>query len=221
MNTGELTGTIREAGNKGHARRLRVKGDVPGVVYGGGDTLPVSVSAKKLLKLLDDKSVARRLITTKFEGDKKERQVIIKDLTFHPVTDQLLHIDLWEVDLKKVITVNVNIEFAGVPMGVKEQGGSLATARSHVSLRCLPADIPPFIEVDVTNLEIGQSLSIKDLPLPENVEPIDDLELTIAMVIEPKEEVVATEGEEEAEATEGEPASEPELSTEKAEKTEK
>ena len=174
MNIGELTGTVRVAGNKGHARRLRAKGEVPAVLYGSGDTIPVSVSAKKLLKLLDDKNVARRLINTKFEGDKKERQVIIKDLTFHPVTDQLLHLDLWEVDLKKMITVSVNIEFIGVPTGVKEQGGSLATARSHVSIQCLPADIPPFLEMDVTNLEIGQSLSIKDLPISENVKSLDD-----------------------------------------------
>lgn len=219
MNLGEISGTVREVGGKGHARRLRANGQVPAVVYGIGGALPVSVSAKELLKLLDDRGVASRLINTKFEGDKKERQVLIKDLTFHPVTDQLLHLDLWEVDPNRKITVRVNIKFTGTPKGVKEQGGSLAIARHQCSLSCLPTDIPPFIELSVIELKTGQSLAIKDLPLPEKVKPLDDPELTIVMVNEPKEEEAATDKEEgEGIAPEGEATSESTPSAEKPEK---
>lgn len=217
MSEATLTGSIRETGKKGPARRLRANGFVPGVVYGKGETVPVSVSAKELLKLLDQRQIARGLITVSFDGDKtKERRVLIKELTFHPVTDQLLHLDLWEVDLMRLITVKVGLEYTGVAKGVKLQGGLLAIARNVLVVRCLPENIPPYIEVAVDDLEIDQTLSIKDIKLPEGIEPIDDPELTLVTVAEPKieEEVEETpEGEAEEGAVEtpaeGESAQEP------------
>jgi len=200
MREAVLTGAVRKTGRKGPARRLRAQGLLPGVVYGSGDPLPVTVSAKELGKLLELKGGKNRVINATFEGDGRERKVLIKALDVHPIYDTLLHVDLWEVDLHKPVRVTVALELVGVPRGVKEQGGVLATNIRSLWIECLPADIPAVIETSITGLENGQSLWVKDLALNENIKVLTDPDILVAAVSMPKVEEAPVEGEEEIEA---------------------
>jgi large subunit ribosomal protein L25 len=190
MSNATLTGAVREPGRKGPSRRFRVDGQIPGAVYGTSGTLNVTIPTKALLKLLDDRKAARSLITATFEGDTGERHVLIKDLQIHPVTDQMIHIDLWQVDPTHPIDVKIGVEFVGTPKGVKEQGGTLAIARSNFRVRCLPKDLVPFWEVNLTNMNAGETWTIASLGLPETVTPLDDPNLSIVSIVPPKKVAV-------------------------------
>ncbi len=178
--------SAREETGKGAARQLRAKGMTPGIIYGVGGEVMVSVSAKDLKKLLTNREKARSVITVAI-GD-SERKVLLKELTIHPLSDKLLHLDLWEVDLGKKIKAKVELRFTGVAVGVKDQGGSLLVARNNVKLKCLPEDLPPYLEAPVTDMNAGDVLSMKDLPVDDRYEIQDDPELTVVAVSAPKEE---------------------------------
>ncbi|VAX22814.1 LSU ribosomal protein L25p [hydrothermal vent metagenome] len=200
-----LAGSVRKAGKKGPARRLRVEGKLPGIVYGAGENVPVTVEAKNLLKMLEVKGGVNNILLTKFEGDSKDRHVMIKSLDVHPITDLLLHVDLIEIDVNKPVKVDVDIELTGVSLGVKEKGGQLHVTKDRVRLECLPKDIIPVLTLDITDLDIGETWRVKDLKVGENLTILDNPDSVVIAVAEPK---VAVEKEETADeaapATEGE-----------------
>ncbi|MGK7344609.1 MAG: 50S ribosomal protein L25 [Candidatus Nitrospinota bacterium M3_3B_026] len=198
-----LAGVVRQAGRKGPARRLRAAGKLPGVVYGRGENISVTVDSKDVLKILESKGGANRILTTKFEGDGKERKVMIKELEVHPMTDKLIHVDLLEIELDKPVSVAVSLEFTGVPKGVKEKGGRLAIHKNKLNVESLPADIPPVIIVPIAGLDAGEDLRVKDIKLSGEVRALDDPEAMLVAVIMPK---LAEEAAAEGEAEEGEEA---------------
>lgn len=208
MNETVLAGAVRQVGRKGPARRLRAEGKLPGIVYGRGENVPVTVDTKAVMKILESKGGANRILTTKFEGDGRERKVMIKDLDVHPMTDKLIHVDLLEIELDKPVSVAVALEFIGSPKGVKEKGGRLAIHKNKLNVESLPADIPPVITVPIAGLDAGEDLRVKDIELSGNVKALDDQESLVVAVIMPKlAEEAAAEGAagegEEAEAKEG------------------
>ena len=184
-----MSGTTRKTGRKGPARQLRRDGLVPGIVYGLGENVPFSTEAMPLMKMLDVKGGSNSVIRTKFEGDTKERMVMIKQLDVHPITDVLVHLDLIELDLAKKIKVNVNIEYTGVPKGVKEGGGRLNVYYDKIKIECLPADIPKVIEIPVDEMDIGESIKTGQAPVGENITLLSDKDLSLVSVAMPKEEV--------------------------------
>jgi large subunit ribosomal protein L25 len=218
--------TVEERSERGsrEARRLRRSGFVPGVLYGGenGDAVSFKVGARDLRHTLADGSA---LMDVKV-GNGKARPVIVKDQQFHPVRDELLHIDLLEVRLDETIQSTVAIELTGVEEspGVKE-GGVLEHVTRELNIEALPTDIPENITVDVSGMEVAATLHLSELTAPPGVTFLDDPEETlIATVVVPTEieepeieeetELVGEEGElpegeevpegEEAPAAEGE-----------------
>lgn len=186
MSEAVLSGSVRQVGRKGPARRLRTQGLLPGIIYGGGENVPVTVEAMAIRKILDVRGGVNRIITTKLDGDKKERKVLIKDLTFHPITDTLLHIDLIEVDVNKPIKATVHLEFKGTPVGVKQKGGKMNVNLHSLRLECLPHDIPPVIEIDITGVDLGQMLRVSDVDIDGKIKVLEDPDTQIVSVAAPK-----------------------------------
>jgi large subunit ribosomal protein L25 len=197
-------------------RRLRREGKVPGVIYGGSDdTLSFKVDSRVLRQVLVDGAA---LFDVEVDGG-KSRPVIIKDQQYHPVRDELLHIDLLEVRLDEKIRSMVSIELEGAEEapGIKE-GGVLDQVTREVEIEALPTDIPEQITVDVSGLDIAATLTLSEIQAPSGVEFVveNPEEVTIATVVVPTEveepeeveeetELVGEEGEE-VEGEEGEEA---------------
>jgi large subunit ribosomal protein L25 len=187
-------------------KRLRRQGLVPGVIYGGGDCQSFKVDALVLRKILVEGAA---LFDVQIDGDAKP--VIIKDQQFHPVRDEILHIDLLEVRLDEKIRSMVSIELEGVEdaPGVKE-GGVLDQVTREVEIEALPTDIPDQITVDVSGLAIAATLTLAEIDAPAGVEFVDENpeEVTIATVVVPTEVEEPEEVEEETELVGDEVAAE-------------
>lgn len=213
----ELKANLREEKGKELNKKLRSTGMVPGVVYRKGEAaISLKIDSKSLAKALHTDAGENVIIKLFVEGDKKkkERIVVIKEIQRHPVKDTLVHLDLNEISLTETLKVKVPLTAKGEAVGVKQEGGVLQHVMWEVEVECLPTNIPDKIEVDITNLKIGETLSIKDVPLPEGVKIIEDPESIVFSVehVKEVEEVVAAPAEGEA--------LEPELIREKKEKEE-
>jgi large subunit ribosomal protein L25 len=185
LETIEVSVDPREAGNKRVAGRLRREGKLPGVFYGPKtNPIPLQVSTKELLGSVPELE-GSHLIRMKSKFPILEDKVaLIKDVQFHPVTGEILHFDLYEVDLTQKILVKIPLHFVGKPKGVI-QGGILQPILREIEVECLPMDIPEFLNVDVTSLEIGHSFHVRDLQVPEGVLFPIDLATTLVTVAAP------------------------------------
>ncbi|WP_372749389.1 50S ribosomal protein L25/general stress protein Ctc [Litorivivens sp.] len=203
-----LNAKVRQDAGKGASRRLRrLANEVPAIVYGGKkEPMNVTVMHKDLVKDLEDESFYTSLITLEIEGAGSE-QVVLKDLQRHPSKVQIMHADFMRVDASTKITMRVPLHFINEEKchGVKMQGGLVAHAANELEVTCLPKDLPEFIEVDMLNVEVGQTVHISDLTLPAGVESValshgEDHDLPVANVITPRGGVQddAEEGEDDA-----------------------
>jgi large subunit ribosomal protein L25 len=202
-----LSAENRTGTGKGVNRRLRVAGRIPGVIYGKGRaSQPIALDPKALETLLHTSGAGlNTLIDLSVAGN--TNTVLVKELQRHPVAGQYLHVDFFQVDLTQRITVSVPIHFVGKARGV-EFGGILDHPLRELEVECLPRAIPEHIEVDVSALEVGQSIHVSELRLPEGVEVKTDASLPVASVVLPAAEVEAapTETVVEGEAAAGEGA---------------
>jgi len=196
----------------GPARVLRRAGQIPAVLYGRKiEPVLLSVNTKDLEQILKKGSFGQFILNLVIQNGKKmTKPAIIKELQTHPVSGSLIHIDFYEVDMKRQIKVMVPVVTTGKAVGI-EEGGLLNIVRREVEVFCLPGDIPEAIEIDISELSIGDSIHIEDVPLGENVEVSADVNFTVVTVLSPKveEEVVEEEEEElegEEEGAEGEAA---------------
>jgi large subunit ribosomal protein L25 len=164
-----MTVTPREDTGKGVARKLRADGRIPAVVYGPEVTpIPVSVSERELLGLFRTSESANILIDLTIEGnDAEPYKVLIKEIQKDPVDGQLLHVDFQQISLAKKINVSIPVHLTGTAEGVRSMGGILEFIQRDISVACLPTDIEDFIEIDVTDLKIGDSVHASDLELPK------------------------------------------------------
>jgi len=201
----------REATGKGVARKLRQSGRAPGVVYGGGrDAVSISFDPSVLERLLETSHGGlNTLIDLEGNTPVAGRTVIAKELQREPVRGEITHVDFFEIDLKAKIEVSVPIHLTGTPAGVV-LGGVLDQQQREIVLLCMPDSIPDEVVVDVSGMELGDSLHISDLSIPGGVELHTDDSLTVATVLVPrglKEDEEGAEGEGEgeegAEAAEG------------------
>ena len=195
--------------NKNAARRVRVAGKIPAVLYGAGhDPVAVEVDPKQITRILYSESGHNTIFDVQV-GEQAAAKVMIVDWQREPIKDQLIHIDLKRIALDKPLQVSVRVKLMGVPMGVKNSGGILDHVLREVEIECLPADIPSHIDVDVTGLELHSVLRVSDLPHDGKIKFISPEDATVAHVVSIREEVAATpEGE--AVAAAGTPA-EPEV----------
>lgn len=201
-----LTVEVRERTGKGGAREARRSGFVPGVLYGGGqDPVAINLKNNEVVKGLNNGTLLGHMIELDHQG--KKQSVICQDIQFHPVTDVPEHMDLYRVDAKQVISVEVTVHFVGEEKspGLRK-GGTLNIVRHEVELNVPAGSIPEFITADVSALEIGDNVKISDINLPEGAEPtIADRDFTIATIAGRGGAVESEEAEgEEAEGEESE-----------------
>lgn len=210
METVEVSVEVRQVGNKRDAGRLRRNGMLPGVVYGRGtDGLAMQVDDRELRSRIGSLEGSHLLRFKSAVDTLDGRLVLIKNVQYHPVTHAVAHIDFYEVDVSRKITVMVGVRFVGRAEGVV-QGGVLQPIVRELEVECLPMDIPAQIEVDVSLLEIGHGLKVGDITLPPNVtNSTPDLALVSVLaptVIAAEEELHAEATEETAETAEGQGA---------------
>jgi large subunit ribosomal protein L25 len=194
--------TVRENTGTGGAREARRNNLVPAVIYGGDENaVAVAVKYNEVLKAINSGQFIGSMIEVKHDG--KAQKVFTKDIQFHPVTDAPMHLDFYRVTAKSIIEVEVSVNFIGEDEapGLKE-GGTLNVVRYSVEVKCPAGDIPDNIEVDVSKMEIGDSIHISDVSLPKGVKPtIDDRDFTIATVVASRA-AIEEESEEDGEAVE-------------------
>ena len=194
-----LVATKRETRGKNEARRMRVVGHIPAVVYGGSakESVPVSVDSKKTLKILHSDSGVNTLIDLELAGG-DSGQVLVKDFQLDPVSSELLHVDFYRLAMDKVITVTVPVTLIGEAMGVKQQGGLLDFVNREIQIECMPSEIPENVKVDVQELSIGDGVRVRDVVEGVTWKPISELDTLLVHVTAPKVEEEETEEEEEA-----------------------
>jgi large subunit ribosomal protein L25 len=183
---------VRENAGKGAARKTRFSRRVPGVCYGTHLETPVLVSVDKLeiSKIIRDSS-STSLFTLKADQKSIDGQkVLIKGKQLNPITDELIHVDFFAVTMDKKIKVRVPVELKGKAKGVVE-GGILQQSNRTLNVYCLPNNIPTQIEVDVTSLDINESLHVNDIKFPEGVTIVGSINYTLAVVVPPEAEEAA------------------------------
>ena len=222
----DLIADIREDSGKGASRRLRREDKVPAIIYGAGRPPRALVfDHNKVIKQLENESFYSSVLNIKV--GEKSQAAIVKDLQRHPSLPRIMHIDLQRIVEDEVIRMNVPIHLVGadVAVGVKDGGGKVSHMRTDVEVVCLPKDLPEYLELDISELELDGLMYLTDIPLPEGVEipelaqeveqvqPIVSIHIIKEIIIEDEEELEAAEGEEvegeEGEAAEGEAPAEP------------
>lgn len=185
--------------NKNHARRVRREGLIPAVLYGAGQpSVAVAVDPKIITRILHSDTGHNSIFDLAIENGATGKAMIV-DWQNEPIKGHLLHIDLKRVAMDKKMQVSVPVQLIGIAAGVRNSGGILLHALHEVEIECLPGDIPSHIDVDVTNLEMNQSLHVSDLPHSDKIEYLDDEDAVVASVTyvkaeaEPEVAAVATE----------------------------
>ena len=182
MEATELKACIRNTSGKGPARRFRKEGLIPAVFYGRGEeAIHLSVNAAELLKIIRAKK-ENVFIKLRIDGEKNlEKLSLIKELQIEPVSRRFYHADFYEVRMDHRLTLDVPLHFAGIPAGVVN-GGELQHLKRELKISCLPSVLPDFIEIDVSGLEIGDSIKVKDIRVPEGIAVLDPGDVGVAMV---------------------------------------
>jgi large subunit ribosomal protein L25 len=169
MSIQEVVVTNRESRGKGNAGRLRRSGYIPSVVYGGaGESVAVAVQPKTVMKVIKSERGLNSVLNLRLADTDKTRHVMIKSISRHPVTDRLMHVDFIRIDMDTMISAVIPLEFVGVAEGVK-LGGVLTIVRHEVDIECLPKHLLGKIEIDVTGLQMDETIRVKDLPAFEGV----------------------------------------------------
>ncbi len=204
----ELNTTFRREKGKGAAKRLRKEGFIPGIFYGPQtEPVPITLNPKELEKALSTEFGSRVLLKLSISGyDKKKRNAMVKDIQIDPVSYRWIHADLYEIDMNREVEVDVPIKVVGVSPGVK-MGGILELIRRELTIKALPQNIPSVIEIDISNLGLGDSIHVDDVSA-ENYTIVADSNFTLITVSAP--EVEATEEEMAEEEVTEIPASEEE-----------
>ena len=214
-----LKAKVRENSGSAQSRRSRGEGNIPAVVYGlGMDPVSVEIDAREFTNAL--KTEAGSNVIFNLEIGKDNYTALAREIQKHVYRNEFLHVDFIQVDLTKTVDADVQINFMGTPMGVKEEGGIIQTINSTITITALPTNIPTSLDLDIAELNVGDNLAAADVSLPEGVvlanEDDDSILVTITIpraVVEEEEEVEGIEGEE----VEGEEGAEGESSEENVE----
>ena len=209
-----LKATVRNITGSAQSRRSRGEGNIPAVVYGVDEPVSIQLDPEVLYSLLNTPAGSNVVFKLKVTGEKKkERSVIVKDLNYNVMNDSYVHVDLLEIRMDQKITVSVPIVLEGEAVGIN-MGGVLSQVLRELEVECLPVDIPEQILLDITDVDIGGVLHVRDVAVPENVSLLNELDdpvLSISVPAEEEEEVeediegdeetdseVSSEGQEEA-----------------------
>lgn len=205
MEKTKLKVALRNETGKEANRKFRKEGMVPGVLYSPHDksNLLLKIKREELTKLLTDNK--RGLINLEIDDGKKKskRLAMVKDFQYNSLKKQLVHIDFYGVTLKEKLTMRINVELFGESIGV-EEGGILEFDLREIEVECLPSDVPSSFKLDISDLKIGDHLSVKDIEIPEGVKMLTESDKLIVSVSHPTKQEVEAEEEEEAEETQEE-----------------
>jgi large subunit ribosomal protein L25 len=217
MKSVPLTAYPRTLNRRGGAKKLRVAGRIPAVIYGGQSTPQnLEVDRKSLEDLIHHSASENLLVDLAVDKDAKaKRLALVKEIQHYALTGQVMHIDFHEISETEKVTVMVPVEPVGEAVGVKTGGGVLEHVLFKVKVRSLPRDLPEVIHVDVSSLEIGKAIHIGDIKAPEGVEILGDKHISVLAVAAP-----ITEAQEEAEAAAAAGPTEVEMIKEKKEEGE-
>ena len=199
----ELKTNIRTTVGNGPARRLRQAGRVPAVFYGPKtESVLLSVNKNDLDLIFKKGRISQIILNLVIQnnGETYTRPAMIKELQVHPVSRNYLHIDFYEIDMDRKVTVRVPVVTTGQSVGI-ERGGILQIIRRELEVQCLPFEVPKSIEIDITDLDMGDSIHVEDISLDGEVEFFSEANLTVLTMLSPK---VEEEPEEEEEAEEEE-----------------
>ncbi len=188
----------RDAIGRAAVRKLKARGVVPAVIYGGKENPePLQVLRRDVSVMLSHAAGENILVELEIAGEKTTRTAMVQEVQHSPVGGDVLHIDFHAVSMDEKIEADVPLEPAGTPNGVKNFGGLLEQSLRALTVSCLPRDLPDKITVDVSNLEIGDSIHVRDIKLPDGVAAKVQPELTVFSVLAPtvEEEPVAPEAE--------------------------
>ncbi len=210
----KLSATRRTGTGRSAVRKLKAQGSVPAVIYGGKTkSEPLQVSKRDVSLLLSHASGENILVELEIEGEKGARLALMQEVQHAPLGGDILHVDFHAVSMDEMIDADVPLEPSGIPEGVKTFGGLLEQNIRSLEIECLPSNLPDVITVDVSRLNIGDSIHVRELPLPEGVTTRVPPDLTAFSVLAPKVE-------EEPVATAPEAATAPEVITAKKEEPE-
>ncbi|HWF11670.1 MAG TPA: 50S ribosomal protein L25 [Bryobacteraceae bacterium] len=190
-----VTAEARESRGKNEARRLRVSGRIPAVIYGAfQDPRAVTVNPKDILRIIRSKTGHNSIFDVEVSGAEKT-PVIVADEQYHPVKGTLMHIDLKRIDLTRKLRVSIPVHVTGEAKGVKQQGGVLDIVTKAIEIECIPDDIPDRFDVNVSELMIGNNIRVSDLAVKEGVRVLTSPDVVIAHVVGIKEEAPPPEAE--------------------------
>ncbi len=207
MDQVSLSVTIRTKTGKSVARKLRKQGILPAVLYGPKTkSIPLAVSAHEFKKIITKIPKQQVLFTLELKNEGEEeavekRTALVKDLQLHPVSDEIRHIDFYEVFMDEEVETEVPIKIVGTAKGVETGKGMLELLRRTLTISCLPLSIPKEIPVDVSDLDVGDALHVEDLKAEEGITFVDDPDTTIVTVVPTEAEAPEEEEEEEEEET--------------------
>ena len=187
-----ITITVEKRGEtgKGVARSLRRNYMIPAILYRGGDSLPIKIPKKEITQFINTTSGEQVMVNLQFK-DGESKLALMKDYQVDPTKRELLHVDFFEVLLTEKVKVSVHITTTGESIGVKRDGGQLQNPLREIEIECLPDKIPGHVKIDISGLEIGQSLHVGDLKLEEGIKVLTNHGEVIANVIAPAVEAVA------------------------------
>ena len=195
----ELKDNVRTERKKGPARRLRAAGKMPAVLYGpGAETMALSIDAADLEKAIKNKSGSQVFLNLVIDdGDIKNKTAMIKELDIHPVSREMVHADFYEIAMDRKIRAMAPVTVTGKSIGV-ENGGMLQIIRRELEVLCFPNKMPEEIQIDITDLDMGDSVHIEDIAVEEGIEFPHDVNFTVLTILSGR----TTEGGEAAEGDE-------------------
>jgi large subunit ribosomal protein L25 len=197
--------------NKNAARRVRVAGKIPAVLYGAGhEAVAIEVDPKQISRILFSESGHNTIFDVDLGTDTTAKAMIV-DWQRELIKDQLIHIDLKRIALDKTLRVSVRVKLLGTPIGVKTAGGILDLVLREVEIECLPGDIPSHVDVDVSNMNLFDVIRVSDLPHSDAIKYLNAEDATVAHVVSIREEVVPAADAEAAAAAAAPTAGEPEV----------
>ncbi len=200
----EINAETRTDLGKGASRRLRHQEKIPAIVYGSGDPVSLTIDLREVRPHVDNEIFYASIVDLKVDASKTAEQVIVRDIQHHPFKIDIMHIDFQRIDMNKKMHMHVQLHFTGedIAPGVKQNGGIVSHVINEVEVECLPKDIPEFIEVDVSGLDLGEAIHLTDLKIPEGVELMamkhgdEDHDTAVVSIHAPKAASVEPEAEE-------------------------
>ena len=199
-----LKATRRHETGKGVARRLRAAGKIPAVLYGKDqETIPLTIDAREALYLFHSISVENTIVNVQIDDDKEELETLVREIQMHPFRPDLIHVDFYSIERGVALEVDIPASYIGTPQGVRD-GGILEVILHELRVKCIPSLIPDTIEIEISGLDIGDSIHASEISTDEGVELLTDPGQTLCLVSAPRVE------EEEEELEEGEEGFEPE-----------